>query len=470
MSNITNLSIGGINTYLNPLVKGDGELLRGVNVDSNPYFAKTKRPGYTTYLGTSTGSQVNTLFNWTKNDGTFYNYKASGSALEYSVQGTGAWTLAGNGTIGNGAYVGHAVLDNTLFICDGVGSTRFTTNGTTFVNGTLAPVAVDLAQYQGRIYAAGTASTLFYSSSLDGTNWNTSGTSDSSSLSIPGAGKINRIFTVADRLMASKSSNLLYRWDGYSLVDTATESGPSSPYSVAQAEGYFFWLTRRGYFGYGGDRPQLISNSIQRQIYNDAGSAIVGTAFNNAPGVEHKYDYMCSVGDTTDDLTGHTITNAIQKYNFQKNEWLNYSFANKPTSWLSYKDASGDEQLIFGAAGGQCYTFGGTSTSDNGTPIASVMEFVHHGGVPHLNKKWDYFTAFFNPGNEVKIQVAVGDTFTKDRLNWNEVGDCSDGIAEFRFPSGTYGKMLFMRIYESSQENRFSFYGYDVQAEVQKRT
>lgn len=466
MANIKNLQLGGINTYLNPLVKGDAELLRAVNVNSFPYFAKSKRPGYKTYLGTADGSQINNLFNWTKNDGTFFNYRASGSSLYYSTQGTGAWTLAGNGTIGNGVNVSHAVLDDTLFIADGVGSARHTTNGTSFTDTTLAPVGVSLEMFQNRIYLAGTSSTLFFSTANDGTNWQTSGTSDSSSLQISGAGKMNSIFKVADRLMANKTSGIQFKWDGSSLVDTATELAPSSPYSVAESEGFHFWLTRVGYFGYGGDRPQLLSNPIQRQIYNDSGSAIVGTVFDTAPGVEHNYDYMCSVGDTTDDLTGHTITNAIQKYNFQRNEWLNYSFANKPTAWESYKDASGDKQLIFGDANGQAYTFGGTAISDNGTPIASVMDFVHHGGVPHLDKKWDWFTGFFNPGNEAKIQVAVGSTFTKDRLRWMEVGDCSDGVCEFRFPQGTRGKLLFVRVYESSRENRFNFYGYDVQAEV----
>jgi len=66
----------------------------------------------------------------------------------------------------------------------------------------------------------------------------------------------------------------------------------------------------------------------------------------------------------------------------------------------------------------------------------------------------------------VKVQVAVGDTFTRDSLLWQEVGDCSNGVAEFRFPQGTRGRFLFVKIYESSRENRFTFYGYDVQAEV----
>lgn len=470
MANLTVLNLAGINTYLSPMLKGDSELLRGVNVESFPYGAKTKRPGYITHLGTPDTSQVNTLFNWTKNDGsTMFNYRASGSALYYSIQGTGSWTLAGNGTIADGAHIGYAVLDDTLIICDGAGSTRHTTNGTSFTNTTLAPVAVDLAEYQGRIYAAGTSSTLFYSTTNDATNWSTSGTADSSSFTVPGAGKLTRIFKVSDRLMAAKNSGLLYKWDGYSLIDTSTNLAPSSPYSVADSEGFFFWLTRLGHFGYGGSKPQLLSNAMQRQIYNNAGSAIAGTVFDNAPSVEHRYNYMTSVGSTTDDLINVQMNNCIQKYNYQTNEWLNDEMADRPTAYLSYKDTSGNQQLIFGDATGQCYQFAGTATSDNGKPIVSVLEFVHHGGIPYLEKKWDWFTGFFNPGNEAKVQIAVSDTFTRDKLNWVEVGDCSDGVAEFRFPPGTRGRLLFIKIYESSSDSRFTFYGYDVQAQPIRR-
>ncbi len=467
MSNITVLNLAGINTYINPLAKSDGELLRSVNMDSFPVGAKTKRPGYELYLGTPDNGTVNTLFNWTKNDGTtLFNYRASGSALYYSAQGTGAFTLCGNGTIGNGAYVSHAVLDNTLFVADGVGTIRYTTNGTSFTSAALAPIAVSLAQYQGRIYAAGTSSTLFYSTTNDGTNWNTSGTSDSSSLTIPGAGKLSTIFVAADRLMSNKNSGLQYKWDGYSLIDTGTKLAPSSVPSVAESEGFYFWLNRLGFFGYGGSRPQIISNAIQRQIYNDNDEGISGADFLAAPGVVHRYDYLASVGDVTDDLTSETVYNCVQKYGFQTNEWLNYSFANKPTAFLSYVGADKKQKLIFGDATGQCYQLSGSVMSDNSAPIATVLEFVHHGGVPQFEKKWDWFTAFFNPGNEAKVQVAVGDTFTRDFLQWQEVGDCSDGVAEFRFPADTRGRFLFIKIYESSMNSRFSFYGYDVQATV----
>lgn len=465
MPDVTIAPVGALNLYINPLTNSESELIRAVNVTSIPYGAKSKRRGYSTYLGTANGSAVTSLFTWTKDDGTtIFNYRASGNRLYYSEQGTSEWAICGNGTIPSGARVSHAVLDNTLIISTESASTRHTTNGTSFTDTPLAPIATDLAQYQNRIYAAGTASDLFYSTTNDATNWSTVGTSDSSSFKIPGAGKLNRIFKAYDNLVACKNSGLLYKWDGYYLVDTGTKLAPSSPKSVAEQEGFFFGLNRLGYFGgYGAAKPQLLSNAIERQIYNSKETGIEGTEFNIAPGVTHRYDYLCSVGDVSDDLTDEKISNCIHKYNFQKNEWLNWSFAHKPTAFNSYTDNVGKQQLIFGDSSGQCYKMDTSNTDDN-QPIEAVMEFVVHGGIPHLDKEWMRFYAFFNPGNQCKVQVAMANTFTKQRKRYYDLGDCSDGVAEFRFPSGSRSKLLFIKIYERSTEQPFTFYGFTYNA------
>jgi len=66
----------------------------------------------------------------------------------------------GNGTISPGANVGYAVLDNTLVVCDGVGSTRYSTDGTLIYLYRVSSYSYFSEQYQNRIYAAGTASDL----------------------------------------------------------------------------------------------------------------------------------------------------------------------------------------------------------------------------------------------------------------------------------------------------------------------
>ncbi len=460
MARISFTKLGGLNLYMNPLLQNSGDLIRSVNVTTDQYGAKTRRSGYIPYLGTADGSAITTLFTWYKNDGsTFFNYRTSGSSLYYSLQGTGSWTLAGNGTIGAGATVSYAVLDNTLVVADGVGSTRHTTNGTAFTNTTLAPVAVDLVQYQNRVHALGTSSDDFYSTTNDATNWNTSGTSDSSSIKIPGAGKLLKGFKANDRLILTKNSALMFRWDGYSLVDLSSELGMTSAVSVDKSEDYWFWVNRLGHFGYGGSKPQLLSNSVQKLFYNNSGSAVTGSKFNTIPGKVHRYDYFMGLGTVTDDFTNETITNAVLKYDYQKNEYGAYSLAHNPLSFHSFKDASGDQQFIFGDAVGQCYQFSGTANTDNGTAIESVMEFFSDLGAPELEKKLDFLDVFFNPGCQAHVQIAITDSFHRGSKKWIDIGDVSAGHTQWRFPQGSRGRFLFVKITDASKTAPYVFYG-----------
>lgn len=458
--------VGGLNLYVNPLNRDGGEMIKAVNITSDFYGAKRKRTGYDTFLGTADGSVVNSLFSFYKNDGTqFWLYRASGNKLYSSAQGTGAWTVTGNGTISAGASVGHAVLDNTMIIGDGVGSTRYTTDGTSFTNAGLAPIASSFEQYQNRIYAAGTASDLFYSTTGDATNWNTSGTSDSSSFKVPGAGKLLTIFKNNDRLVATKVGGAMFRWDGYSLLDMATDLGPTSAKTLDQVEGYYFWPNRLGIYGYGGDKPELVSNPVQRQIYNTAGSGVAGTVFDNSPGGIYRYDYFWGVSTITDDYTGETISNALIKYDYNKNEYLNWSLFNNPTAMHSYKDASGNDQFIFGDNVGQVYQLSNTTYSDNGTAISADMMFSLDAGVLELDKRWNWLFLYFNPGCQATVQVACTDSLTPQGASWRDIGDVSAGIVRYKFPSNSRSKLLFIRIHESSRSAPFIFYGFSYEAD-----
>lgn len=460
-------NIGGLNLYTNPLLRQPGQLLKAVNVQSDPYGAKTKRVGYGTFLGTANGSAIKDLFKWEKNDGSFFLYRKSGARLYYSISGTGDWTVAGNGTVDASAHVGYAVLGDTLVVGDGVGSTRHSTDGSTFTNTTLAPISNSLVEYQNAIYAAGTSSTLFKSTDGDATNWATTGTANSTSFDIPGAGKLTKIHKVNDYLVAHKSSGLSFTWDGYSLRDLSTDRGPSSPYSVGETEGYKFWINRMGHYGFGGDSPQLLSNAVQPFFYSNNGSAIAGTAFDTIPATCHRFDYFAAIGTVTDNLTNESISNAWLKYDFQKNEYLTWKTTNFPTSMLSYKDASGDTKLIFGNAVGQCYKFDEATYTDSGSSIDSEMIFVDDFGVPDLDKEWRWITLMFNPGCKASVAVCATDTFAKEAKTWIPLGDASTGVLQVRLPAeAARSKLLFVQIYEASKDPGFTFYGYTIDAEI----
>lgn len=464
MAEIRLTSISGINNKSNPL-NSSGDLLRAVNVDPYHVGAWKKRSGFTTYLGAPDGSEVTCLFNFTRNSGTqLWNYRISGGSVYYSTQGTGAWTICGNGTLTNGAWCSPGYLEDTMMIGDGTLPTRHTTDGTSFTNTTSAPAARYFVDFENRMWAGGTASFAFYSTTGTPSDW----TSDSSSVAIPGPGRIQQTFKASDRLVVPKNSGAMLRYDGANLIDLATNLGPSSPQSLGTVEGYRFYLNRLGVFGFGGAKPEIVSNKIEKMIYNEAGSAIVGTVFDNAPGIAHRYDYLLSVGSIADDLTNEPINNAVLVYDYRLNDWRTYSLANRPTSFLSYADPSGSQTLVFGDSSGQCYQFSGTAVSDNGTAIQAIIEGFIHGG-SFLEKKWKWIRMLFNPGCEAEIQIALADTFSYMDKPWKSLGQATDGIVEYRFPADSRGRFLFYKISDNSSLSRFSWYGIELDADLIQR-
>lgn len=462
-------NLAGVNTYQSPLSANDGQVIHSVNYDNFPYGGKQKRLGYTTFLGTAdaNGTQVNSLWTFYKNSGTeFYLYKAAGTLIKYSYQGTGDWTTCGNGTITDGKHVGAAVSDDTMIVGDGAGSTRHTTNGTSFTDTTYAPPSEFFIDYQTRFYTVGTLannSSLIYSvGGTAPTNFNPA--SDSSSFTIGGAGKPIVLFKSADRLFICKSFGAMQRWDGSYLVDMATDLAPTSPYCVGRVEDYRIWLNRLGIFMTNGASPQLISNPIQRQIYNSDNTGIAGTVFDTAPGVVHKYDYLLSAGTLTDSFVGEQIDNAIIKYDYQKNMFSNYEFANFPTAYHSFKDINGVQQLIFGDATGQVYKQ--TGNNDNGKAIETNLIVLLHANLPHHAKEWQFLEVFTSPGCKAILQFAVDDVVLRtDRLwqgsgskKWVDLGDLTKGYTIFRFPPDTRGRLMYLRFYEASTMAQHEIY------------
>lgn len=455
--------INGINTFVNPLAQQDGLTLSALNVDTDPANGVTKRKGYSTYLNNPDNASVNSLFTWRFNNGTqFYNYRASGSILYYSTQGTGNWTVCGNGTIADGARVGHTVLNSTLIVGDGVNATRHSTDGTSFTNTTSAPISSRFEQYKGRVYAIGTANNLFWSTSGTASDW----TTDSSSELIPAEGKNDSIFKQDDQLYITTNSYKTFSWDDYRLIDLATDNGPSSADSIGNYEDLRFWLTRKGASAFAGDKPKYISNAVIDQISSDFGGGMYGTSFDNAQGIVHNHAYFVTVGTITTPFVGGTIADAIIKYDIQHDDWVDYQLADYPISMNTFIDTTRISQHIFGDATGQCYMFD-SSTNDNGTAISASMELLIHGNTL-LKKNWRRMRLSFNPRCQIQIMVAAQDSFDKDK-RWIPVAtNTDDGLVEYYFTGSERSAFLFIKIIESSKDSTFKFYGGEIDYEVNK--
>lgn len=502
-------NIKSVDTYSNPLAT-DGQLIHALNTINFPSGGMSKRGGYRTLLNNPDGAQVNALFAFSHQDGTTLQvYRAAGSLLYYSLQGTSNWAVAkgsagtdAGGTIVNGNFVDFAILNNVCIIADG-GTVRHTTNGTAFVNTVNAPLNSQyVTQYHQRIYASdGTSSTLTYSSYGSADNWLIALPADSSSFTVPSDGAITKSFVAGDRLTIPKNKGRMFNWDDTTLVDMSTIYGPTSPRSIQQIDDYWFYVHQLGIFGFDGANKSVISNPIQRQFYNRLGVNVSGVNLinnGNALGAAFWWDYLAVVGNVNDDFTGKIINNAIIKYDYQKNAFVDWQFSDFPTAITSYYDTVGHQQLIFGDANGDCFQYDPGATSDNGKPIASEMVFLFTYASEGSSftptsaaslsgqswqKRWKYLRAFFTPGCEINCQFAFSDSLAPQRLKWSEAFNTrskagpsdywqfSDGVLEIRFPNDSNNlprsRFLFVRYYESSDSSQWTLYGQQIDAEPQ---
>jgi hypothetical protein len=245
----------------------------------------------------------------------------------------------------------------------------------------------------------------------------------------------------------------------------ATRLGPSSPYSIGEVEDYRFWMNRLGIFTSNGNKPQLISNPIQRQIFNHSGSGIASDIFDTLPGGVHEYDYKVSIGTVTDDFTGITIPNAVINYDYKHNEFIDYTYYDFPTAYHSFKNASGVQTMIFGNASGQVFQVDDSYHSDNGHPIDGAMMMLLHGNMPHYRKDFEYIEFYVSPGCGASIQYAVVDIpqtgkqwLVQGPTIWHPLGDVHDGFTLFRFPPETRGRLMYIKIFESSKQPPWQIY------------
>lgn len=503
-------NIQSVDSFTNPL-QSDGQLIYALNTVNVPQGGISKRGGYRTYLNNPDNAQVNALFSFPHQDGTTLQiYRASGSQLYYSLQGTTNWAVAGGsagtdagGTILNGNYVDSTILNNVMIIADG-GTVRHTTNGSIFVNTVNAPANSQyMTQFHQRVYASdGTSSNFTYSSYGSADNWSVTLPADSSSFTVPSEGAITKSFVAGDRLTIPKNKGKMFNWDDITLVDMSTSYGPTSPRAISQIDDYWFYIQQVGIFGFDGANKELLSVPIQR-VFAGIKSISNISSFNliaggNALGASFWWDYYAVTGHLQDEFTGKVIENGIIKYDYQNKAFTYWQFNDFPTAINSSYDKDGHQQLLFGNASGQCFLYDRTSTSDNGVAIPSEMiylfTYASQGSQftpssasalsgQSWQKRWKYLRAFLTPGCEINVQYAFSDSLDPQRLKWSSAINTrdrgspsdwwqfSDGVLEMRFSNDSNNlprsRFLFVRYYESSDSSQWSLYGQQVDAEPQ---
>lgn len=453
-------NIGGINTKISPLLKPDDALLSCVNMDSDYIGGKTKRAGLELFLNNPDASQVNNVYEFEA--GTYHTLiRMSGTvAYYYDINNPGtAWTPMGNGTFSGGGRLGATTMYDTMIVGNGLDATRHTTNGTSFTNTSLAPLAKFFTNNFGRVYAAYNQ-TMFWSSANSVTDWSTAGASDSSSIQIPGSGTVNGIFSGYNRVLAHKSSGEMHRWDSYAREKVPGDLGPTSHWAGGNMDDVRIYPNRRGVYAFTGSYPKIISTPIEKQFYNRLNTGIDGSLYENMAGGEFYYQYFLSAGTITDPLTRKGLNNAVIVYDYLHNDFNNYQYPFLPTCYSSYTDANGDLWQLLGDSTGKIYRVNNTATSDNGTAIEAYFEGFSTMGNDFRDKDVSRVWVHASPGCQAKIQVSMTNSMLEMERQWVDIGDVSQGVKYLELPkTKNRGKYMFYRAYESSSDAPWTFLG-----------
>lgn len=420
----------------------DSELDLCINANAALIGAKTKRPPYATYLDNPDSSKVQALYFWLKADGTKMLFRVSNGVIYRQTIGTDAtWQSVETGL--TDTRTGIATLNGKTFFSTGEDPMIYTADGAAFVEVTAGtpPRPKFLTVFQGRLQGAASStevstqdsltgpSSIYFSRVNDGTDWNIDLNDPSAAgfayIDPDSNGRINGFHKALNREMIFKQS-ALYRYDGTTVSDLnliTTTSG----YSVASLKDFLIFLNQDGVWGYSGTTPDIISVAIKDIIASLDGDELV-----DASAAVYKREWFCSVGAVT--IDGIVIDNCVLHLDFDNAMWHIYSFAHKPTAWVTFRDADNNEQLLFGDEDGQCYLWDSGDDGDAGTPIEMLVRTHNYDdSLPENPKQYDSCYIEAEPSAGLIAQFSVDDG------NWYELGEVNEPITKFTFPKGVTG-------------------------------
>lgn len=461
-------NFAGLNNKQSPLLHDVGELLYCKNLTTTIRGAKTKRNGYS-LLGTlAGGGNVTSLYTWVNNAGTKQYHAYANNLLYRSTTGT-SWSQVTYGTFGGTIGTADpkwATMGSQTFVAAG-SQLLYTNDGTTFGTIALAPTSpVDLLVYRQRLFVG--AGTILYASVL-GTpdNWSLAVENPSFSEPMEGKGRISGLFVNNDEIIINQTYGDIIHYDGYRKYQSPSSDGVGYKYSIGNVKGVTFYSNNNSIYGFTTE-PQRIGEIIDPLYLSSSATDSDTDYYTNTGAIgagyrDKYYLYLGSVSNPTYEnpvFLGRAESNLSVIYDVDYNEWETMTTYDPITS-LYNDNGVYSKGLMFGSSSGQVFMFD-SSYSDNGQPIE--CEMIGYLGLqePDRDKLVKRIVAHASPGCGAKFQVAMGDDFDYEKLQWTDIGDLYGGIRKWQAPDGLRGKYLFYRLYESSTNKSFTFYGFTV--------
>jgi general stress protein 26 len=205
--------------------------------------------------------------------------------------------------------------------------------------------------------------------------------------------------------------------------------GTEAPYSLAEIDGQIFSYDREGIRIYNGSYPVLSSFYIQDLIDGMSNSS---ANLERRFGLAYKDRYFLNAGNITDE-DGKTISNAMIVYDYLKNMFTIYSFADVMTAGTKVIDKNGDEIVIFGDSSGQCYKmFTGDVDDDTNIEMKLESHIFYPQGIETEIEPSEIYIASENPSRmELSISGDFGEIIPQcqiedyaQTIKINGVGHC----------------------------------------------
>jgi len=370
--NYAQFETAGINRTVSPFLVRKGEWKMLLNCGMTEIGKVSKRPGYEMILDVpDLGSEILSLIPYEIGGvGKLIMINSSGKAYA-SVPGVASsWGTAIKTGLNTSERWGYTVLNGNMYL--GNGYEGYRTDAEAFHAVANMPTAKFWTTLYQRVYAGGvyaSPSTLFWSSTGNGTDWSSVSPSDSSSTDIEKdyKGNIKALEQSNDRVIVLKDK-MLKRWDSEIMKTVLDSRGIKAPWSVGELEGMLCYLTDDSILIYDGNSPRPISAPIMDVI-----SAIDMTTLNvnRICGEVFKNLYLLSVGDIA--LKERTIANAVLVYDYEFNTFAIWSTTHRLTAMARLTTSTGVDKLYAGDENGVVYELFKGDT-DNGEEFEMVAE------------------------------------------------------------------------------------------------
>lgn len=470
MSKLRVYNFAGINQKQSPLLLQEGELLWSKNLTSTIRGAKTKRTGYSEIGGTF-ADDVDSIYAWLNpTTGAKYYYLYADQKLYYSnvLAGTTTWSEITWGTNGGTVGTGQptwASMGSQIFV-SGILHSLYSNNGTSFGTMAGAPTnSIDLLPYKQRLYLA--SGTTLYASELGSpTGWSLSATNPSFSEPMDGSGLIAGIYTANDEIVIHQAYGQISHFDGFRKYISPSNDGMGYHKSKGNTDGINFYSNNDGVYAFT-TQPQKISEAIEPLYKLSDVADDSGPFYNNfgATGVAYNERYLLHAGYITNPSMGNPPTYGRVSgyitfvYDLKYNEWDMWETPEIMHS-LYYDGGIYGQGLLMGSED-RMYQFSESVYSDNGQAITAEMVGMLHFKEPERDKKIKRITAHASPGCGATFSIAMSDSLNYENLQWYDIGDLYGGVRKWNAPD-LRGKYMYYKLYESSTDKPFTFYGFTV--------